>query len=106
MVKEELLTGSVARAAGIHRKKITLSDVDKRRTQLWTASLFVVAAVTSAIAALVIVQDFLPEPLRLERVSSWILVVLGTGLAFAFVIYVVEKERHLRSLARLLVEER
>jgi signal transduction histidine kinase len=100
-------TSAAARAAGLRRRsELTLSEVNRRRTQLWGASLFVVLAVTVAIAGLIVDSDVMPEPLRLENLNSWILIVLGVGLAMAFVIYVVEKERNLRKLGALLFEER
>ncbi|MGH2729772.1 MAG: ATP-binding protein [Actinomycetota bacterium] len=100
-------TTAAARAAGLRRRsKLTLSEVDRRRTQLWSASLFVVLAVTVAITGLMVGSDVMPEPLRLENLNSWVLIVLGVGLAMAFVIYVVEKERNLRKLGALLIEER
>jgi signal transduction histidine kinase len=100
-------TSAVARAAGLRRRSnLTLSEINRRRTQLWSVSLFVVVAITVAIAGLMIGNDVVPEPLQLKNLSSWILVVLGGGLALAFVIYIVEKERNLRKLGALLLEER
>jgi signal transduction histidine kinase len=99
-------TSAAARAAGVRRRKVTLTEIDRRRTQLWSVSMFVVTAMTVAIAALMIGSDVVPEPLRLENISSWILIVLGTGLALAFVIYAIEKERNLRRLSSLVIEER
>jgi signal transduction histidine kinase len=95
-----------ARAAGLHRRRnLDLSVVDRRRTQLWGTSLFVVAAITVVIALLAIGPDFLPESLRLEELSTWVTLVLVGGLAMAFLIYVLEKERSLRRLSRLLFHE-
>jgi signal transduction histidine kinase len=95
-----------ARAAGLHRRRdLDLSVVDRRRTQLWGTSLFVVAAITVVIALLAIGPDFLPESLRPEELSTWVTLVLVGGLAMAFLIYVLEKERSLRRLSRLLFQE-
>jgi signal transduction histidine kinase len=83
-----------------------LSELDKRRTQLWSTSLFVVTAITLVIALLALGGNLLPSELRLENLSSWIIVVLVGGLALAFLIYVLEKERSLRRMSRMLIEER
>jgi signal transduction histidine kinase len=94
-----------ARSAGVGVDHPGLSEVDRRRTQLWTTSLFVVAAVTVVIALLTLGGDFIPEALRLEDLPSWIVIVLVAGLLLAFLVYVMEKESHLRKLSRLLLEE-
>lgn len=100
-------TFDLARGAGLRRNKVTLSDVDKRRTQLWSTSLFLVVAVTIAIALVYISEDFIPGEFRIfEDLTNWVIVVLVGGLALAFLVYVIEKELSLRKLARLLVEER
>lgn len=100
-------TFSAARHAGVRRKKLTLSDVDKRRTQLWSTSLFLVVAVTVAIALVYLGGDFIPDEFRIfEDLTNWVIVVLVGGLALAFLVYVIEKEMSLRRLSALLVEER
>lgn len=99
----------VARSAGISRKKLTLSEVDKRRTQLWGISIFLVVAVTMALALSTVGSELLPEQLRLRQLadlSSWVVVVLVGGLTLAFLVYVLEKEISLRRLSSLLIEER
>lgn len=99
----------VARAAGISRRKLSLSEVDKRRTQLWGISIFLVVAVTMALALSTVGAEFLPQQLRLEQLqdlSTWVVVVLVGGLALAFLVYVIEKEMSLRRLSVLLIEER
>lgn len=97
----------IAHKAGLPDKDdLSLSHVDRRRTQLWTVSLFVVTAITVAIAVLALGGDVLPEELQLENLSSWIVVVLIGGLAIAFLIYVLDKERSLREISRMLIEER
>jgi signal transduction histidine kinase len=98
--------GELARVAGIDENRLALEEVDKRRTQLWSVSLFIVVAVTVAIAIVYLGQDVLPEAIRPENLSSWIVVVLVGALALAFMIYIVEKELSLRRLTRLLFEER
>jgi signal transduction histidine kinase len=97
----------VARAAGLAAgRRLSLSDVERRRTQLWSLSLFVVVAVTVAIALLALGRDLLPEQLRIENLQPWVIAVLMAGFALAFMIYVIEKEMNLRRLTSLLVEER
>ncbi|MGH2787067.1 MAG: ATP-binding protein [Actinomycetota bacterium] len=85
---------------------VTLSQVNRRRMQLWSVSVFVVGALTIFLAVLVLGEQLLPEQLRLGNLSSWILTVLVGGLLLAFLVYVVEKEISLRRLMKLLVEER
>jgi signal transduction histidine kinase len=97
----------VAHKAGLAPDSdISLQQVDRRRTQLWTVSLFVVTTLTVVIAILALGGDVLPDELQLENLSSWVVVVLVGGLALAFLIYVLDKERNLRELARMLIEER
>ena len=106
---EQFRADEVARAAGISRRKVSLSEVDKRRTQLWGISIFLVVAVTMALALSTVGAEFLPQQLRLEQLedlSTWIVVVLVGGLALAFLVYVIEKEMSLRRLSSLLIEER
>lgn len=96
----------IARSAGINRRKLSLSEVDRRRVQLWAISIFLVAAVTVAIALYVIGADFLPVALDFKDLSTWVVLVLVGGLALAFLVYVIEKELSLRRLTALLIEER
>ena len=97
----------IAHQAGLSKREdLSLTHVERRRTQLWTVSLFVVTAITVAIAVLALGGDLLPDELRLENLASWIVVVLIGGLAIAFLIYVLDKERNLRELSRMLIEER
>ncbi len=100
-------TTDAARRAGVKRRSLTLSEVDKRRTQLWSISLILVVGVTVAIALVYVGGDFIPEEFRFfEDLTSWVVVVLVGGLALAFLVYVIEKEMDLRRLTSLLVEER
>ena len=96
----------LARSAGIGRRKLSLSEVDRRRVQLWAISVFLVAAVTVAIALYSLGADFLPVSFDFRDLSTWIVVVLVGGLALAFLVYVIEKELSLRRLTALLIEER
>lgn len=112
MAEQQELTPSAqttrtARSAGVKTRRLNLSDVDKRRTQLWSTSLFLVVGVTVAIALVYLGGDLIPTEFRVfEELSSWMVVVLVGALALAFLIYVIEKEMGLRRLTRLLVEER
>lgn len=97
----------VARTAGIRDDgPLTLSQVDRRRTQLWTVSLFVIVALTIAVALYWLAYDLLPTSLRLESGSSYVVGVLIVGLLLSFVVYVIDKESRLRGVAHLLIEER
>lgn len=96
----------LARSAGINRRKLTLSEVDRRRVQLWSISIVLIAAVTVSIALYTLGADFLPVTLDFQDLSTWVVVVLVGGLALAFMVYVVEKEMSLRRLTGLLIEER
>lgn len=101
------LASREARRAGVRSQRLTLKEVDRRRVQLWWTSLFIVVAVTVAIAVVYLGDEFLPEELRFyEDLSNWVVVVLVGGLALAFLVYVIEKELHLRRLTSLLVDER
>jgi signal transduction histidine kinase len=91
---------------GGRRSAPTLSDVSKRRTELWTMSVILMATVTVGIALLSLGQDLLPEPFGFDQGMSRILGVLVGGLALALITYVIEKERSLRQLADSLIKER
>ena len=96
-----------ASSAGVRRHPgLTLSDVNKRRAELWAVSLFVVTAVTIAIALIAVGSDILQEFIALDDLFTWIVMILVAGLALAFLLYVFDKERNLRGLTNLLVEER
>ena len=104
----EATATEVAKAAGIRggRVPLSLSQVDRRRTQLWTISLFVILALTGLVAAYWASYEVLPEELRLDSTPNYVVVVLVVGLLLSFLVYVVDKEIRLRRLAALLVEER
>jgi two-component system, OmpR family, sensor histidine kinase KdpD len=85
---------------------LSLSDVNRRRAELWTISVILVTTVTIAVGLISFDRSILPEVLRFEQQSSWIVGVLIAGLALAFLIYVWEKERSLRRVTHLLFEER
>lgn len=106
-VEHQAETSAFARSAGVKRRTLTLSEVDKRRTQLWSTSLFLVVGVTLAIALVYLGGDFIPDEFKFfEDLTSWVVVVLVGGLALAFLVYVIEKEMNLRRLTGMLVEER
>lgn len=96
-----------ARAAGIRaRRPLTLSDVDRRRAQLWTISLFVIIGVTGIALIYWLSYDALPDQLQLGEISSYVVIVLIGGLVLSVLLSVIDKEIRLRGLAELLVEER
>jgi signal transduction histidine kinase len=106
-LKDKGSTEDVARAAGIKTDgPVTLSEVDRRRTQLWTISIFVVAGVALFALLYRIGYSSLPDVLQLRDVTSYIVLVLVIGLLLALLLYIVEKETRLRLLSELLVEER
>jgi signal transduction histidine kinase len=99
-------TQRAARAAGLRsHPHPSLSDVERRRTQLWTLALAVIVVLSGAVAALTLSGRVTFESLGLED-HEWVPAVLVTGLAFAFLIYVYDKNRSLRRLEELLIEER
>ena len=104
--RREVASDEIARSAGVNRRKLSLSEVDRRRVQLWAISLFLVASVTVAIALYSLGGDILPVSLDFRDLSTWVVLVLVGGLALAFLVYVIEKELSLRRLTALLIEER
>lgn len=104
----ERTTAQEARAAGIRISgtPVTLSHVDRRRTQLWSVALFVILSLTGLAVVYQLAYDALPVQLRLETAPSYFIAVLMFGLLLSFVVYVIDKEMRLRRLAGLLVEER
>jgi signal transduction histidine kinase len=82
-----------------------LSDVERRRTQLWTLALVVMVVLSAALAVLGLSGQVTYSTLGLED-YEWIPVVLVVGLALAFLLYVYDKNRSLRKLEELLIEER
>ena len=97
----------VARSAGIGSgRPLTLGEVDRRRTQLWSVALFVLIAVLGVIGLYWAGYDVLPEAFQLGDVSGYVVVVLAGGFVLAFLLYVVDKESRLRGLSTMLVEER
>lgn len=96
----------IARSAGISRRNVTLSEVDKRRVQLWAISVVSLAVIAVAIVLYVLRADFLPISLDFGDLTTWIVVVLVGGLALAVVVYVIEKELSLRRLSTMLIDER
>lgn len=79
----------------------TLEAVDRRRSQLWTIAFAALVCLSVAVALLTSVGA---HRLGFANRAGFRIgtVLLVSGLAF----YVIEKERHLRRLSRLLVEER
>ena len=92
------------RIAGIHRATPSLETVERRRSELWTMAIVVMLGLAVSLVLLTVSTD--NEELR-NRIIK--LPGFRAGLiAFPFVvaILVMEKERHLRRLTRLLFEER
>ena len=96
-----------ARAAGLDpTRPVTLRDVDRRRTQIWSAAFFTVLGVVAIVVLYWAAYDLLPEPLRFAGSSTYFVAVLIVGLVLALALYAIDKERRLRALTRMLVEER
>ena len=93
---------TVARVAGVRGTRMPwLEDIHRRRSQLWLLSLLVGLAVPAVFLVLQTVPPELQELFDLRAVR------LGMGaLLVALVAYVVERERSLRQLTWLLVDER
>ena len=99
-------TQRAARRAGLHSdSSISLSDIDRRRSQLWMLSLIVIVVLGGVVAVLSLSGNATFDSLGLEN-HEWVPAVLLSGLALAFLIYVYEKNRSLRKLTDLLLEER
>ena len=106
-IAPERTTAEVARDVGIRSSTpLTLSQVDRRRAQLWSVSLFVILALTATVALYWLSYDGLPQQLQLASGSSYVVAVLIVGLLLSFLVYVIDKEVRLRGLSNLLVEER
>ncbi len=86
--------------------EISLDDLNKRRGQLWSMSLFWASALTISLAVFSVGRNMLPEVLRFESMGNWILLVLLAGLMASLLLYVAEKESSLRRLADQLLEEK
>jgi signal transduction histidine kinase len=84
----------------------TFSDLERRRAQLWTVSIVLVATVVTVIALLIAGRGFLFEALTLDSLTVWIIGVLLVGLLLAFILYVLEKERNIRRMSQVLIDEK
>jgi signal transduction histidine kinase len=100
-------TEDIARAAGIGpRRPVTLSEINRRRTQLWSISIFIVLSIAGVFLLYRAGYDSLPDILQFKDVTSYVVLVLIVGLVLALLLYVVDNEGRLRKLSELLVEER
>lgn len=98
-------TARMVRRAGLsNNEDLTLEDVDRRRTELWTTSVVVVILASVVLGLIAFRDDLMPDVFSTRDFPQWFVTVLMSGLALAFLIYVVEKERSLRQLTLLLVE--
>ncbi|HEX2239654.1 MAG TPA: GAF domain-containing protein, partial [Actinomycetota bacterium] len=85
---------------------VDLTAIDRRRSQLWIISLFTVATVTVTVSVFTAAREFLLEALNLEDLPPYAVPILIVGLAITFLALVIERERHLRRLTNLLIDER
>lgn len=90
----------VARRAGI-RRDASLEAVERRRLQLWA----VMSALLVAVSLLVAVPQVWTGFPAHAVISPSVLQVGMVALSIAFAVYVYEKERVLRRVTRLLMEE-
>lgn len=91
-----------ARLGGIrHGESPTLESVDRRRSQLWTIAFSGLVCLAASIALLASTtgQDLGVANTLGFRIGTVVLVL-------ALAAYVMEKERHLRGLAQILITER
>lgn len=97
-------TARMVRRAGLSKHQdLTLEDVDRRRTELWTTSVVVVILASVVLGLVAFREDLMPNIFDARSFPQWFVTVLMSGLSLAFLIYVVEKERTLRQLTMLLV---
>lgn len=87
-------------------KRLSLEQVKRRRSELWTMSLFWVATLTVAVAIFSVGRDLLPDALRISSLENWVVLVLLAGLMIALLLYTAEKEASLRQLEQALLEEK
>ena len=94
----------LARAAGVSRgRELRLEDVERRRSQLWLLSIIIGLAVPGLLAALG--TDVVSEQLQgFADVRTLRLSLVALLVAFGG--YVIERERALRRLTRMLLDER
>lgn len=101
---QDVLVSREARVAGLRDFETpTLEAVSQRRAQLWTVAFVVLAGMAAGLTLLSVTDPELTAA-SLISPSAYRLGLLGVTLTFS--IYVIEKEVHLRRLARLLTDER
>jgi two-component system sensor histidine kinase KdpD len=87
----------------------TLEAVERRRLQLWFLSIVILLGVSAIVTAGSIFPTLMAD-WRVDSHGSWFtgwqFRTLMLTLTFGFTAYTVDKERHLRRLTRLLVDER
>ena len=92
-----------ARVAGLRDFRTpSLEAVERRRLQLWVLTAVLLIAISLGI---VVVSTWQTAATRVFT-STPVMRIAVVLLSAAFCVYVIEKERHLRKLSRLLVDER
>ncbi|HYY07172.1 MAG TPA: GAF domain-containing sensor histidine kinase [Actinomycetota bacterium] len=92
-----------ARVAGLRDFRTpSLEAVEKRRLQLWILTAVLLVSISLGI---VFVSTWQTSATR-AFASTPVLRIAVVLLSMAFAVYAIEKERHLRKLSRLLVDER
>ena len=92
-----------ARVAGLRDFRTpSLEAVERRRLQLWVLTAILLIAISLGI---VVVSTWQTAATRVFA-STPVMRIAVVLLSAAFCVYAIEKERHLRKLSRLLVDER
>src|SRR5687768_4329554 len=91
-----------ARLVGIRDFKTpSLEAVERRRSELWTMAFLAMVGLAVGIVLMSVVGEETSSVVRLPGFRIGLV-----GLVGAVAVYVLEKERHLRRLTRLLMDER
>jgi two-component system sensor histidine kinase KdpD len=82
----------------------SLEAVERRRSELWVIAFLAMCALAVGLVLLTLAGDHDSQAQHIARLPGFRLALLGATVGLAG--YVLEKERHLRTLTRLLLEER
>ena len=94
-----------ARVVGIRGFQTpSLEAVERRRSELWTLAFLTVCVLAIGLVLISVAGDTEGEAQKIVRTPAFRLALVGATVGLAA--YVLEKERYLRRLTRLLLEER
>ncbi|MFN2526074.1 MAG: ATP-binding protein [Actinomycetota bacterium] len=85
---------------------LSLASIDRRRSQLWAISIFTVVLVAVTVSVFAAARQFLADALNLDELPPYAVPALVVALAITFLALVMERERHLRRLTQMLIDER